>query len=434
MNGSRALLVLGMHRSGTSATSGALAHFGFDLGDRLVAAADDNPKGYFEHEPVVAIHEVFLETLGRRWCDPTALPEEAWTGEPAAVARRAIVEAVTHDFHASPRWSLKDPRLSRLLPLWAPVWTTLGVQASAIVVVRRPVEVAGSLARRDGFPALLSDLLWIRHTLEALRGAAGMPRACVEYSRMVADPAATLSAALARLGMAPAGTVDPALTGFVDPAMNHHAAATRDREDPIGLLADELFAACASRPDGPDNDALDAFERRFEQAALAVSSAVEAGAAAFRSLVAESARWRDEGYATRSALNAQIRWSDAAAAELDRTRHDASEARLAGEELGRVAEALRRDLALVESLFRDREAERDDLLVQRRELVAERDLVSRQRDAVSMQRDELSRQRDAFSLERDALRRDLDLLLASRSWRWTAPLRRLADLLMRISR
>jgi len=434
MNGSRALLVLGMHRSGTSATSGALAHFGFDLGTRLVAAADDNPKGYFEHEPVVAIHEVFLEALGRRWCDPTVLPEEAWTGEAAAVARRAIVDAVTHDFHASPHWSLKDPRLSRLLPLWQPIWPTLGVEPSALVVVRRPVEVAGSLARRDGFPSMLADLLWIRHTLEALRGTAGMPRVCVEYSRLVADPAATLSTALDRLGMGLSGAAAPALAGFVDPTMNHHAAASRDRADPIGALADELFALCAQHGDGPDSDTLDAFEERFGLELLAVSPGVDAGVAAFRSLVAESARWRDESYATRSALNAQIRWSDTAAAELTRTRHDASEARLAGEELGRVAEALRRDLALVESLFRDREAERDDLLVQRRELVAERDLASLQRDEFSRQRDEFSRQRDEFSLERDALRRDLDLLLASRSWRWTAPLRRLADLLTRISR
>ena len=61
----RALLVLGMHRSGTSAVAGALRLAGVDLGADLMAPAADNPKGFFEHAGVVAIHDRLLQALGR---------------------------------------------------------------------------------------------------------------------------------------------------------------------------------------------------------------------------------------------------------------------------------------------------------------------------------------------------------------------------------
>ena len=47
--GSTALVVLGMHRSGTSALAGMLHHLGVALGDRLMKATLDNPRGYWEH-------------------------------------------------------------------------------------------------------------------------------------------------------------------------------------------------------------------------------------------------------------------------------------------------------------------------------------------------------------------------------------------------
>ena len=50
-----ALLVLGMHRSGTSALTRVLNLLGVELGDRLMPAGDDNPLGFWEHADVVAV-------------------------------------------------------------------------------------------------------------------------------------------------------------------------------------------------------------------------------------------------------------------------------------------------------------------------------------------------------------------------------------------
>ena len=53
----QALIISGMHRSGTSLIAGMLAQAGVDLGDRLVPAARDNPLGFFEDADFVAFHE-----------------------------------------------------------------------------------------------------------------------------------------------------------------------------------------------------------------------------------------------------------------------------------------------------------------------------------------------------------------------------------------
>ena len=48
------VVVLGMHRSGTSALTKALELFGIDLGTDLLPPQDDNPKGFFEDRGLVS--------------------------------------------------------------------------------------------------------------------------------------------------------------------------------------------------------------------------------------------------------------------------------------------------------------------------------------------------------------------------------------------
>ena len=72
----RAILVLGMHRSGTSAVTGALRLCGVELGTELMQPGSDNPKGFWEHAGVVAIHERLLAALERSWNDPRPLPAD----------------------------------------------------------------------------------------------------------------------------------------------------------------------------------------------------------------------------------------------------------------------------------------------------------------------------------------------------------------------
>ena len=57
-------MVLGMHRSGTSAITKGLEVLGVNLGDNLLPPKDDNPKGFFEDRDLVNLNERVLEKIG----------------------------------------------------------------------------------------------------------------------------------------------------------------------------------------------------------------------------------------------------------------------------------------------------------------------------------------------------------------------------------
>ena len=62
------VIVLSMHRSGTSALTRGLTTMGVMLGDRLMAAHPNiNDKGFFEDIDFVALNEEILKACGRKW-------------------------------------------------------------------------------------------------------------------------------------------------------------------------------------------------------------------------------------------------------------------------------------------------------------------------------------------------------------------------------
>ncbi|MGW8128194.1 MAG: glycosyltransferase [Stenotrophomonas sp.] len=191
---SHAVLVLGMHRSGTSALTGALALRGVFLGRDLMAPGPDNPKGFWEHAGVVDIHERLLDALGRSWDDPRELPD-GWLDAPAtAAAREQLRELLLAEFGEQPLWAMKDPRLCRLLPLWLPLLAEMGIAASAVVVARDPREVAASLWARNRWPGALSRELWVRHVSDAIADSATLARCVVAYPRLLVDPVGEIEA------------------------------------------------------------------------------------------------------------------------------------------------------------------------------------------------------------------------------------------------
>lgn len=60
----RLVIVLGMHRSGTSALSRSLMALGLSLGQSLLDPQPDNPLGYWEDREIVAINEEVLASSG----------------------------------------------------------------------------------------------------------------------------------------------------------------------------------------------------------------------------------------------------------------------------------------------------------------------------------------------------------------------------------
>jgi len=185
-----------MHRSGTSALTGMLGAMGAALpGDSMPATAD-NPTGYWESRGLARFNNRLLESAGTRWNDDAAIPAE-WFEDPARDRDRGEARRLLDDaFAAATLFALKDPRLCRLLPFWCQVLSSAGIDHSAVLVLRDPLEVARSLAARKDVPqfrpaAIASTsralLLWLRYVLDAERHSRDLPRVAVDFAHLVSD-------------------------------------------------------------------------------------------------------------------------------------------------------------------------------------------------------------------------------------------------------
>ena len=175
------ILVLGSHRSGTSAVAGLLVRAaGLRIGEPLPPTAA-NPKGYFESAVVVKAHNDALSRLDRDWtCPPTTMgpdPESA-----------ALVAAEVATLAADPGpWGVKDPRLLFTLPLWCDVLD----EFRFVGVVRDHEPIARSLVSRDRVRPWMADQVTRAHLrrLRLLRDELAFP--VVDFT----DPATFLASA-----------------------------------------------------------------------------------------------------------------------------------------------------------------------------------------------------------------------------------------------
>ena len=257
----RLILVLGMHRSGTSAFARALSVFGVGLGGSLLPAHPCNPKGFFEDEDVYAFNKALLAHLGRAW---HAFPP------PEATQLRALAAgpwgqdalALLHEKMAGHGlFGLKDPRISALLPFWRPVLAASGAAVYCVICLRHPDSVAHSLLRRDAMPPEHSHALWAVHTLGAIQGSSGLPRTFASYEALLRNPETGIAGLGRALQLAP----DPQerqrfIAEFLDSSLCHHTAApgSEAAAGPWGALARNIHAVLCPpsgempAPDSPE--------------------------------------------------------------------------------------------------------------------------------------------------------------------------------------
>ena len=212
------LLVLGMHRSGTSLLSGLLARAGMDLGASIMEAADDNPTGFWENTRIVNLHEQFLNTLGHTWSSCSELPEGWRESDEAAVCRRELAGLLDAEFEQRGNICIKDPRLCRLLPMWRDLGEELGLTLRCASIVRPAEEVVASLEKRDSLGHFHGRALWMRYNLEMAEHGTGLPTWRTSYDALLQNPEAALEALADKLEL----SLEAADKGFVDPELKHH--------------------------------------------------------------------------------------------------------------------------------------------------------------------------------------------------------------------
>ncbi len=254
--GKKAILILGMHRSGTSALTRVVNLLGASLGkDLMPAAPGNNPLGFWEHRGVVAIHDEMFQSLGRSWRDLRALPQGWLDSEPAQAARKQLVDVLTVEFGETALWSIKDPRLCRILPLWHQVLSDINVSAHAVFVLRHPNEVAASLLARDGIAHAYSRLSWLEHTAEAELGSRDISRSVISYDNLLLDWRSCmkrLSEDMKRQWPVSLKAASQEVGQFLNLGARHHKSENAERRLPA--MVEQLYDAFSAKADDPATD------------------------------------------------------------------------------------------------------------------------------------------------------------------------------------
>ncbi len=214
----RGIFVVGMHRSGTSAVTRVLNL----LGVPLRAREDGLPHTHgerWESRSLMQFNDSLLRELGARWNDipPLDAPVCGWH---RLAAHGAEARLVFRSAHPTPTWAWKDPRLCLLLPFWR---TVLPEPHGIVLVLRDPLEIAASIAARDGLALSASLLQWERSLGHALLGCVGAPTYVLRYPDLVDDPVAVyadLVAFLNELGM-DVTEADEQVRSFLSPQLRH---------------------------------------------------------------------------------------------------------------------------------------------------------------------------------------------------------------------
>ncbi len=240
-----------MHRSGTSLLANALAAAGVPFGSNLLSQSmPDNPHGYGEHAEIVAIQEQLLHRLGREWHSTAGgapLPTAWMTWPETRQARARLTEVVQRELSSRPLWACKDPRTSRLLPLWLDILEEADVEAIPVLCIRNPAEVAASLAERNGMPQARADAIWLAHQRDAITAIGERIVPVVDYAGFLSDPEGTLAYVFERIGMKPDAHRADLAAGIVKPALRHHVADAHAAETPAALLYDKLLRIAVHR-------------------------------------------------------------------------------------------------------------------------------------------------------------------------------------------
>lgn len=471
------LIVLGMHRSGTSVLARILNLMGVYLGPEGMStgANPENPKGFWERRDVRLLNDAVLHSVGCDWdrvadLDLAKIPAEMNQAFDD-VARRILLEMDAHR-----PWFIKEPRLCILLELWR-----RHLEVPVVVNIHRdPVEVAASLHRRSGMPMEAGLELWEYYTRSAASASRGLPAVTVQHAELMGAPdavASRLHDELVRLGVPGIRRATAReLAGFIDRSL-HRERSGRSSLDaysdsrqarmyrdlmaggtivPLDSAVTDDWQAMQKYERGlppvrpPDlrkvrSSGYDAFMlderlkssvKRMGRMESAITARLEERLDRFADEIrgdgrADRAGQRDplpeEAVAAHDRLEQELeqRYAELAVAarELDAARTDAA---------ARAAEAKRQlgDLAgkkaAVESRLREVEQQQRQAREKAAALRSQLDGFEGKLRWLRAERKELSGSLERERAQRAALQAELDKLTGSRSWRMTAPLRALA--------
>jgi len=399
-----ALLLLAAPRSGATALAGALVRAGAHAGLEFVAAPPGEPVDTWQCAPLVAFNERLLALLGLRW-DSLVPPPDRWLERPAVRSLAAEADAlVGAQFGSAAHVVLHDARLAVTAPFWRERLVAADYDVTAVLMVRRPVEVAASLSKRDPIAPEKSLALWLHYLVEAEKGSRGLSRALVPYDRLLDAPAGVLAHVVsdarftlrmerpdreeALMAIRPdlkrcgedRGPHEGVLSSGIDTALEEgyrKLVELTPGTDPLRTI--EALASAAYAP------LLQAIPPWLAQELAADRANAEALALAAHEAGARAAALAADLATARSIAEARAGEAAALGAQIEALSRAGSDGRLDASLAGLQGDIARIAQSLAEAPARER-ALADELVVAHRELADERVTIARLTDALEHER------------------------------------------------
>lgn len=190
----KAILVVGMHRSGTSALTRVLNLLGADLPMNVEGPGVGNEIGHWEPKSAVQLHREMLADAGSTTNSPINFAPAWFDGRSAAVFAERIAALVGEEYGSSRFFVMKEPRATLFVPTWIAALDRLGIEPHFVIPFRHPLEVARSLTARQQtvvphsiWPAARGVALWMRYVLAAEKYTRGHRRSFVSFDALLSD-------------------------------------------------------------------------------------------------------------------------------------------------------------------------------------------------------------------------------------------------------
>jgi hypothetical protein len=232
------VVVLGMHRSGTSLCSHILSVLGVDMTDD-VNAHPFNARGEWERFEVRDFNDRVLDLFDRGFVSPhhdLPLPAGWWADPRLRAMREDIAAFIRRRMPAGGLFGFKDPRTARLLPAWHQVFAELQLMPHYILCIRNPAQVARSLTARDGVSPEVGECRWFCYMAEALGNMPDSKICKIEYEDWFLDPNINLHKLAEFLDLpvdgAPAD-LNVAIAQIVDPYLRHDQSGLEKARQPL---------------------------------------------------------------------------------------------------------------------------------------------------------------------------------------------------------
>lgn len=181
------IIVLGMHRSGTSLLAELIHKWGAFGNERFLAADYRNSQGYWEYQPLVYFNRrLLLSVQSQSFVPPSDEAQTTLAARALEPAWRDEALQLVSAMEAGKRiWYWKDPRLTVMLAFWQHFWTN----PIYVIAVREPVDTALSLKKIYGWPVSAGYVMWQRYMTSALESTPEASRRIfVQYERLLSGP------------------------------------------------------------------------------------------------------------------------------------------------------------------------------------------------------------------------------------------------------